>query len=98
MGEVRATVLRAAEKDLGGGDEALIVAFEPYAHRYRGIYFHYNRNPQTSHSLRVTRQKELRELADREWMIRAYFEAGEGRSGGNWVDGWGFRVKHGMPR
>jgi hypothetical protein len=33
-------VLPEAEKDLGGGEEPLIVAFYPQANRYKGIYFH----------------------------------------------------------
>jgi hypothetical protein len=51
----------------------LTVALDPEAHRYKGIYFHYNKDPDTSHSLSGTVAKGFRELPDREWMIRAWF-------------------------
>jgi len=55
--------------------ELLRVAFDPGATRYKGIYFHYTRNPKISHSLVGTAAREFQETPDREWLIRAYFVA-----------------------
>jgi len=55
--------------------ELLRVAFDPGATRYKGIYFHYTRNPKTSHSLVGTAARGFQETPDREWLIRAYFVA-----------------------
>ncbi len=59
------------DSDLKDGE--LTVAFDPEAHRFKGIYFHYNRDPDTSHSLAGAVAKGFREVPDREWMIRAFF-------------------------
>ncbi len=61
--------------------EYLTIAFDPEAHRTKGIYFHYNKNPQVSHSLVGTAGKGFTALPDREWMIRTYFQAGKEISG-----------------
>lgn len=52
--------------------DTLIFAFDPEAHQTKGIYFHYNKNLQPAHSL-AGRGVEFQPVADREWMIRAYF-------------------------
>jgi len=54
------------------GDALLMVAFDPEATRYKGIYFHYNENPTASHSSAGTVARGFKEVADREWMTRAY--------------------------
>lgn len=55
-------------------NEPVTVAFDPHAHQYRGIYFHYNKNPKQTHSLAGSLRGEFAEATDREWMIRAYLE------------------------
>ena len=40
-----------AAGDLITQEEPLMVAFDAQAHKYKGIYYHYNNNPQVSHSL-----------------------------------------------
>jgi len=63
--------LALRSSDLKEGE--LTVAIDPEAHQYKGIYFHYNKNPDTSHSLAGTGAKGFRQVPDREWMIRAFF-------------------------
>jgi len=63
--------LSLRSSDLKEGE--LTVAMDPEAHQYKGIYFHYNKNPDTSHSLAGTVARGFRDVPDREWMIRAFF-------------------------
>lgn len=51
------------------------LAFDPTATQYKGIYFHYNKEPKTSHSLAGTVENGFKPVGDREWMIRVYFKA-----------------------
>jgi hypothetical protein len=53
--------------------ESLIVALDPEATQYKGIYFHYNNDPKSSHSMAGSRSNGFTDVTDREWMIRAYF-------------------------
>jgi hypothetical protein len=65
-------------------DETMTIALDPEAHQTKGIYFHYNKDPQVSHSFAGTVAKGYELVADREWMIRAYFApaaAGTGAAG-----------------
>jgi len=62
--------LTLSDSDLKDG--SFVVAIDPEANRYKGIYFHYNKNPATSHSLSGTLASGFREIPDREWMIRAW--------------------------
>ncbi len=64
--------------DLDIRTDKLTVALDPEAHQYKGIYFHYNKDAKTSHSLAGTVAKGFRELSDRQWMIRAFFGVGTG--------------------
>jgi len=57
---------------LAGTDGTVTIAFDPEAHQYKGIYFHYNKNPKTTHSLAGSVASGFKEVTDREWMIRAY--------------------------
>ncbi|MFH0793424.1 MAG: hypothetical protein V2A74_05265 [bacterium] len=61
-----------ALSELVGDDGLLTVAFDPEAHQTKGIYFHYNKNPQTSHSMAGTTAKGFTAVPDREWIIRSY--------------------------
>ncbi len=54
----------------------LTIALDPEAHRTKGIFFHYNEDPPQSHSLVGTVEKGFEHLPEREWTIRAYFQAG----------------------
>lgn len=54
--------------------DTLTIAFDPEATRFKGIYFHYQKNPPASHSLAGTVSEGFQPLADREWTIRAAFE------------------------
>ncbi|MBI5091111.1 MAG: HEAT repeat domain-containing protein [Candidatus Hydrogenedentes bacterium] len=51
---------------------AISVALDPEATQFKGIYFHYNKDPQVSHSSRGTIARGFEPVPDREWMIRAY--------------------------
>jgi hypothetical protein len=53
--------------------ELVTIAFDPEATQTKGVYFHYQKNPPTSHSLAGRVGDELKELPDREWMMRACF-------------------------
>jgi hypothetical protein len=53
-------------------DGTVTIAFDPEAQQYKGIYFHYNKNPKTTHSLAGSVASGFKEVPDREWMIRAY--------------------------
>jgi hypothetical protein len=55
-------------------DEPVTIVFNPEATRYKGVYFHYQKDPSTSHSLAGTIAGGFKELTDREWMVRACFE------------------------
>ncbi len=50
----------------------LMVAIDPEAHQYKGIYFHFNEAPQVSHSFVGKAGAEFKPDAEHEWMIRAY--------------------------
>ena len=63
------------------GEEYLTIVVDPEAHRTKGVYFHYQQNPQTSHSLVASKGSGYKKLEDREWMIRAYFQKGPGGTG-----------------
>lgn len=54
--------------------DSFYIFLDPEAHQYKGIYFHYNKDPKFSHSFVGKFEKEFRELSDREWVIRAYLE------------------------
>jgi hypothetical protein len=58
------------------GESRLTIVVDPEAHQTKGVYFHYNKNPQKSHSLKATPGKGYENLPDREWLIRAYFGKG----------------------
>ena len=58
------------------GETHLTIVIDPEAQQTKGIYFHYNKNPQKSHSLVATQGKGYKNLPDREWMIRAFFQPG----------------------
>ena len=58
------------------GETHLTIVIDPEAQQTKGIYFHYNKNPQKSHSLVATLGKGYKNLPDREWMIRAFFQPG----------------------
>jgi RNA polymerase sigma-70 factor (ECF subfamily) len=58
------------------GEPHLTVVMDPEAHQTKGVYFHYNKNPQKAHSLKATPGKGYDNLTDREWMIRACFQQG----------------------
>ncbi len=62
-------------KDLPSGQASLTVAFDPQAHRTKGIYFHYNKDPKTSHSLVGTVAGGFKAISDRQWMIRLYLRS-----------------------
>lgn len=53
--------------------EPIIVAFDPEATQSKGVYFHYQKDPLTSHSLVGTAEKGFKETAGREWMVRVAF-------------------------
>lgn len=55
-------------------DEPITIAFDPEATQTKGIYFHYQKNPATSHSLAGTVSSGFKEIPDREWMVRVAFE------------------------
>lgn len=57
---------------LGEGGGTLTVALDPQAHRTKGIFFHYNKEPETSHSLVGSVARGFKAAAEREWMIRVY--------------------------
>jgi hypothetical protein len=57
-----------------------ILAFDPHAGEYKGIYFHYDTDLESrsgtkdlSHSLKGTADDGFEPVPGREWMIRAYF-------------------------
>ena len=52
--------------------KGFMVAIDPEAHQSKGIYFHYNKDPENSHSFRGTVAKGFEPTPDREWMIRVY--------------------------
>jgi hypothetical protein len=54
--------------------ESITLAFDPEATQTKGIYFHYQKNPTTSHSLVGTVSGGFKELPDREWLMRVAFE------------------------
>jgi hypothetical protein len=54
--------------------EPVTIALDPGATQYKGVYFHYQKNPAKSHSLAGTVAGGFKELTDREWMMRACFE------------------------
>jgi len=56
----------------------ITVALDPEAHSHKGIYFHYNKNPGKSHSRLGNIEDGFRDIADKEWIIRAFFQLGEG--------------------
>jgi hypothetical protein len=53
--------------------ELVTIAFDPEATRTKGVYFHYQTNAPTSHSLAGRAGDGFKELSDREWMMRACF-------------------------
>jgi hypothetical protein len=53
--------------------ELVTIAFDPEATQTKGVYFHYQKNPAASHSLAGKAGAELKEVPDREWMMRACF-------------------------
>ncbi|MHC4675343.1 MAG: SUMF1/EgtB/PvdO family nonheme iron enzyme, partial [Planctomycetota bacterium] len=61
--------------DLMNEDRMLTFAFNPEAHRTKGIYFHYHKDPPTSNSLVGTVADGFKPIPDREWIVRAYFES-----------------------
>jgi len=61
-----------------GGHITIVV--DPEAHRTKGVFFHYNKNPQKPHSLVATPGKGYKKLEDRQWMIRSYFQNSESPS------------------
>jgi hypothetical protein len=46
---------------------------DPEAHQTKGIYFHYKKDPEESHSGVAKNGKADKPTPDREWMIRGYF-------------------------
>lgn len=54
--------------------EPITIAFDPEAAQTKGIYFHYQKDPATSHSLAGTVSSGFKETPDREWMILVAFE------------------------
>jgi RNA polymerase sigma-70 factor (ECF subfamily) len=54
--------------------EPMTIAFDPKATQNKGVYFHYQKNPATSHSLAGNVSSGFKEVTDREWMVRACFE------------------------
>jgi len=54
--------------------EPVTLALDPEATQTKGIYFHYQKNPATSHSLVGTVSSGFKELPDREWLMRVAFE------------------------
>ena len=62
-----------------GNDGEITIALDPKASRTKGIYWHYNKDPKQSHSLAGTIAKGFKEVPDREWMIRLYFQTGESK-------------------
>ena len=54
--------------------EPVTIAFDPEATQSKGVYFHYQKNPATSHSLAGNVSTGFKEVTDREWMVRACFE------------------------
>jgi len=65
------------------GVEQLTLAIDPEANQYKGIYFHYGKNPKVCHSLAGTVKNGFQETPDREWMMRAYFAKGSGGETGD---------------
>ena len=59
--------------DLTGSGDSFTVVFDPEATQFKGIYFHYQKNPKASHSSRGTVTRGFEAVPDREWMIRAYW-------------------------
>ncbi|MHC4477274.1 MAG: HEAT repeat domain-containing protein [Planctomycetota bacterium] len=63
-----------AVADLIEQDRLLRIAFNPQAHRTKGIYFHYNKGKsELSKSFAGTVAKGFEPVTDRQWIIRAYF-------------------------
>jgi hypothetical protein len=62
--------------DLGEAPKrgSITIALDPRAARTKGIFFHYNGEPETSHSL-IGAPGRFREAPELEWMIRAYLSA-----------------------
>jgi len=59
------------------GYRTIYIAIDPEAHRTRGIYFRYNRDPEKSHSLVGKIGRDFKELPEREWVMRFFFEKRE---------------------
>jgi len=57
---------------LAGAEGSVTIAFDPKATQHKGIYFHYNKNLKTTHSLAGSVAAGFTDVSDREWMIRAY--------------------------
>jgi beta-lactamase regulating signal transducer with metallopeptidase domain/HEAT repeat protein len=51
----------------------IVCILDPEAHQTKGIYFHYKKDPEESHSGVAKNGKADKPTPDREWMIRGYF-------------------------
>ncbi len=52
--------------------QTVTIVIDPHAQQSRGIYFHYNKDPQQTHSGIAKSEQPDKPTPDREWMIRAY--------------------------
>ena len=55
-------------------DEPVTIVFDPEATKYKGVYFHYQKNPPVSHSLVGKTGETFRELPKQEWLMKLGFE------------------------
>jgi|GEM_PF-515417 len=56
------------------GEPWILAAFDPEAHKTKGIYFHYISDPGVCHSYVGKVGSEFQEVPDREWMVRTFVE------------------------
>ena len=54
-------------------DGTLTLALDPQAQRTRGVYFHYAKDPETSHAAMGSLGRGFKDAPDMQWLIRAYF-------------------------
>lgn len=60
---------------------SLKIAINPHAESTKGIFFHFNENPKSTHSLVGSTERGFQDLPEREWMIRAYLVHGAASNG-----------------
>jgi hypothetical protein len=70
----------ASLAELTREDHRLRLALDPKAEQTRGIYFHYQKNPATSHSFAGTVGGGFEDVKDREWLVRIHLEASKPQS------------------